>query len=68
MYQSYASYGVTLHVVTNRGIPFESELLCELSTLINFHKLRTTAYNPKSLELIERNTQDNEFCYNSNKI
>ena len=47
-------FGVPLHVVTDRGSQFESELFQELSKLIGFHRLRTTSYHPQSNGLIER--------------
>lgn len=47
-------WGVPLHVVTDRGAQFESELFSELSKLVGFHRLRTTAYRPQSNGLVER--------------
>ena len=47
-------YGVPLHVVTDRGRQFESELFAELAKIIGFHRLRTTAYHLQSNGLIER--------------
>lgn len=47
-------FGVPLHVITDRGTQFESELFSELSKLIGFHRLRTTGYNPKANGMIER--------------
>ena len=47
-------FGVPLHVITDRGSQFESELFGELSKLIGFHRLRTTAYHPQCNGLIER--------------
>ena len=49
-----ARYGVPLHVVTDRGGQFESELFLELSKIVGFHRLRTTAYHPQCNGLIER--------------
>ena len=43
-----------LHLVTDRGRQFESELFKELSSLIGFHRLRTTSYHPQSNGIIER--------------
>ena len=47
-------FGVPLYVVTDRGRQFESELFKELSSLIGFHRLRTTSYHPQSNGIIER--------------
>ena len=47
-------FGVPLHVVTDRGTQFESELFSELSKLLGFHRLRTTAYHCQANGLIER--------------
>ena len=47
-------FGVPLHVVTDRGSQFESELFRDLSTIIGFHRLRTTAYHPQTNGIIER--------------
>lgn len=47
-------WGVPLHVVTDRGKQFESELFSELSKLVGFHRLRTTSYHPQANSLIER--------------
>ena len=47
-------FGVPLHVVTDRGSQFESELFQELSKLVGFHRLRTTSYHPQANGLVER--------------
>ena len=47
-------FGVPLHLVTDRGAQFESELFMELSSLIGFHRLRTTSYHPQCNGMIER--------------
>lgn len=47
-------FGVPLYVVTDRGSQFESELFNHLSALVGFHRLRTTAYTPRSNGLVER--------------
>ena len=47
-------FGVPLYVVTDRGSQFESELFTHLSALVGFHRLRTTAYTPRSNGLVER--------------
>lgn len=49
-----ARYGVPLYLVTDRGRQFESELFSELSKVIGFHRLRTTAYHPQSNGMVER--------------
>ena len=47
-------YTVHLDIVTDRGRQFESELMSHLSSLIGFHRLRTTAYHPQSNGMVER--------------
>ena len=47
-------FGVPLHVVTDRGSQFESELFSHLSSMIGFHRLRTTAYHPTCNGMVER--------------
>lgn len=47
-------FGVPLYVVTDRGTQFESELFKELSSLVGFHRLRTSAYKPQTNGIIER--------------
>ena len=49
-----ARFGVPLHVITDRGTQFESELFSELSNIVGFSRLRTTAYHPQCNGLIER--------------
>jgi cleavage and polyadenylation specificity factor subunit 1 len=47
-------FGVPLEVITDRGRQFESELFKQLSKLLGFAKIRTTSFNPRSNDLIER--------------
>ena len=47
-------FGVPLHVITDRGAQFESELFSELAKIVGFHRLRTTAYHPQTNGMIER--------------
>lgn len=47
-------FGVPLYVITDRGTQFESELFGELSTLIGFHRLRTTSFHAQANGMIER--------------
>jgi cleavage and polyadenylation specificity factor subunit 1 len=47
-------FGVPLYVVTDRGSQFESELFKELSTLVGFCRLRTTAFHAQANGMIER--------------
>ena len=47
-------FGVPLHVITDRGSQFESEMFDELSTVVGFNRLRTTAYHPQTNGMIER--------------
>ena len=49
-----ARFGVPLYVVTDRGAQFESELFNQLSSIIGFHRLRTTSYHPQCNGMIER--------------
>ena len=49
-----ARFGVPLHVITDRGSQFESEMFSELASVVGFHRLRTTAYHPQSNGMIER--------------
>lgn len=41
-------FGVPLHVVTDRGSQFESELFSELPKIIVFQRRRTTSYHPQT--------------------
>ncbi|KAG1714748.1 Mitogen-activated protein kinase-binding protein 1 [Nymphon striatum] len=47
-------FGVPLIVHTDRGRQFESELFNQLSHIVGFHRLRTSAYHPQANGLIER--------------
>ena len=47
-------FGVPLHVISDKGKQFESELFLELSKIIGFYRLRTTSYHPQCNGLIER--------------
>lgn len=47
-------FGVPLHVITDRGSQFESELFQELARLVGFHRLRTTSYHPQTNGMVER--------------
>ena len=47
-------FGVPLFVFTDRGSQFESELFSELSSVIGFHRLRTSSYHPQSNGMVER--------------
>jgi transposase InsO family protein len=47
-------FGVPLHVITDRGTQFESELFSHLSKLLGFHRLRTTSYHPACNGKVER--------------
>lgn len=49
-----ASFGFSLYDVTIRGSPFESKLLQELSKIVGFYRLWTTAYYQQTIGLIER--------------
>ena len=52
--QWISRFGVPLYVITDRGPQFESQLFKELSELIGFHRLRTTAYRPETNSKLER--------------
>ena len=47
-------YGVPLHVISDRGSQFTSELFSNLSKIIGFHRLRTAAYHPATNAKVER--------------
>ena len=47
-------FGVPLHLITDRGTQFESELFSNLSKIIGFLRLRTTSYHPQSNGIVER--------------
>lgn len=47
-------FGVPLHLVTDRGTQFESDLFQQLSSIVGFHRLRTTSYHPQTNGMIER--------------
>lgn len=47
-------FGVPLELVTDRGRQFESEIFRELSSVLGFVRMRTTAYHPQSNGLLER--------------
>jgi len=47
-------FGVPLTLITDQGSVFESKFFNELSRLIGFHRLRTSAYHPQSNGMIER--------------
>ena len=49
-----ARWSVPLYVLTDRGTQFESELFNELSHLVGFHRLRTTAFHPATNGKLER--------------
>ena len=41
-------------ITTDQGGQFEAELFKALTKLLGFHRIRTSAYHPKSNGLIER--------------
>jgi hypothetical protein len=47
-------FGVPLYILTDRGAQFESQLFSELSSLIGFHRLRTSSYRPSTNGNLER--------------
>lgn len=47
-------FGVPLFLVTDQGRQFESALFQELSRVIGFHRLRTSAYRPQTNGMLER--------------
>jgi len=49
-----ARFGVPLHLVTDQGRQFEGDLFKQLSSVVGFHRLRTTSYHPQSNGMIER--------------
>lgn len=50
----YQRFGTPLHVTTDRGKQFESELFSELSRLLGFWRIRTASYHPSANGKIER--------------
>jgi transposase InsO family protein len=47
-------FGVPLELITDRGGQFESDLFQQLSSVLGFIRIRTTAYHPQSNGLLER--------------
>jgi len=47
-------FGPPLHLVTDRGTQFCSELTENLNNLLGIHHIRTTAFNPKANGMVER--------------
>lgn len=47
-------FGVPLHVTTDQGVQFESNLFREFSKFLGFHRIRTTTYHPESNGMVER--------------
>ena len=47
-------FGVPLHIVTDRGSQFESELMSNLGKRIGFFRLRSTSFHAQSNGLLER--------------
>lgn len=47
-------FGVPLYVLTDRGQQFESEFFAELSSMVGFHRLRTSSYHPQTNSKLER--------------
>ena len=43
-----------MYVFTDRGAQFESSLFVQLSSIIGFHRLKTTSYHPQSNGIIKR--------------
>lgn len=55
LYQNYITrFGIPSVVTTDQGVQFESKMFRELGKLIGFHRIRTTAYNPKANGMVER--------------
>ena len=50
----FSRFGTPLYLTTDRGTQFESELFQNLSKIIGFTRLRTTAYHPQSNGKVER--------------
>ena len=47
-------YGVPLHIISDRGAQFESDLFKNLTDLLHIKRLRTTSYHPQTNGLLER--------------
>ena len=52
--QMFALWGVPLHIHTNRGTQFESQLFQNLCSALGISKTRTTAFHPQSNGMVER--------------
>ena len=52
--QWISRFGIPLYVISDRGPQFESEFFTELSHMVGFHRLRTSAYHPEANSQIER--------------
>ena len=46
-------FGVPLHIITDRGAQFESELFHHLRSIIGFHRIRTNGYHPQPNGMVE---------------
>lgn len=47
-------FGPPLHLTTDRGSQFCSEITARLNTLLGIHHIRTTAHNPRANGMVER--------------
>ena len=52
--QYVSRFGVPLEITTDRGSQFLSMMLKEVSKLIGYVQIKTTAYNPKANGMVER--------------
>ena len=49
-----ARFRPPLHLTTNRGTQFTSEVARKLTELLENHYIRTTAHNPRAIRMVER--------------
>ena len=49
-----ARFGPPLHLTTDRGTQFTSEVAKKLTELLGIHHIRTTAHNPRANGMVER--------------
>jgi len=54
LYQWISRFGPPLHLVTDRGTQFNSEIMHYLNLFFSIHHIRTSAYHPQSNGMIER--------------
>lgn len=56
-------FGAPYRIHTDQGREFESELFCEICSLLGIAKSRTTPYHPQSDGMIERFNRTFDKCW-----